>query len=98
MRLIKKINLKPIREFTEKIVEISSNIRLLQEELENILSYASELEKFFSAGKLSKETFETNKTMLKKEKVRVSSKLNQAIDKALKLIKKTRLVIEESRI
>ncbi len=98
MEVIKKIDLSSIEEFMKEIVASSSQIKLLQEELEDVILHANENEKLFSAGKISKEVYKKNKARLVKEKNQLRKKINVELSKLIKIINETKKLMEANRI
>jgi NCAIR mutase (PurE)-related protein len=98
MSVIKRIDLDFINEFIKNIVGVSSQIKLFQEELEDVILQMRENKNYFSTGKISKEIYERNKIILEKEKEKLSSRIDEEIERGLKIIKEAKLVFEENRI
>lgn len=84
---MKKIELNKIQELTKKIFEVSSEISLVQEELENLLSLIDKNSTEYQKGKISKEMFESNEKRLKKESALRIKKINNLVSEALKFLK-----------
>lgn len=73
---LKKVDLEAIENSLNKILEISAQTRLFQDQLENSLGYERENEEFFREGKISKKVYEKNKAKIEKEKKMLSSKID----------------------
>ncbi|MEM5790472.1 MAG: hypothetical protein QXP77_00215 [Candidatus Aenigmatarchaeota archaeon] len=84
---MRKIELNKIQELTKKIFEASSEISLVQEELENLLSLIDKNSIEYQKGKISKEMFESNEKRLKKESALRIKKINNLVSGALKFLK-----------
>ncbi|RLI97857.1 MAG: hypothetical protein DRP00_03265, partial [Candidatus Aenigmatarchaeota archaeon] len=80
---MKKINLEQIQEASRRIFEISSEIHLLQDELENLLSLIDKNSLEYQKGKISREVFESNEKRLKKESALRIKKINQLVREGL---------------
>jgi len=84
---MEKIELNKIQDSTKKIFEACSEISLLQEELENLLSLIEKNSAEYQKGKISKEMFESNEKRLKKESALRIKKINKLVEDALKFLK-----------
>lgn len=98
MGVINKIDLGSIENFVKEIIASASQVKLLQDELEDVLLHASDNEKLFSAGKISKEIYKENKLRLRKEKSQLRKKINDELRKLVGIINETKKLIEANRI
>jgi len=94
---MKKINLEQIQEASRRIFEISSEIHLLQDELENLLSLIDKNSLEYQKGKISREVFESNEKRLKKESALRIKKINQLVKEGLELLKKAEKEIKAQK-
>jgi len=98
MGVINRIDLNSVEELIKKIVSISSEIKLLQDEIEDVLIHTKENEKLFSDGKISKDVYKENKTKLKSEMNELRKKVKGKIVEALKIVENGEKIIEANRI
>ncbi|MEM5790473.1 MAG: hypothetical protein QXP77_00220 [Candidatus Aenigmatarchaeota archaeon] len=98
MGVIKRIDLNSIEEILKKIIGASSELKLLQDEMEDVFSHLSENEKLFSNGKISKDVYNENKARLKNEANELKKKLKEKIAEAIKILENGRKIIEANRI
>jgi len=94
---MKKVNLEQIQEASRRIFEISSEIHLLQDELENLLSLIDKNSLEYQKGKISREVFESNEKRLKKESALRIKKINQLVKEGLELLKKAEKEIKAQK-
>ena len=94
---MKKINLEQMQEASRRIFEISSEIHLLQDELENLLSLIDKNSLEYQKGKISREVFESNEKRLKKESALRIKKINQLVKEGLELLKKAEKEIKAQK-
>ena len=94
---MKKINLEQIQEASRRIFKISSEIHLLQDELENLLSLIDKNSLEYQKGKISREVFESNEKRLKKESALRIKKINQLVKEGLELLKKAEKEIKAQK-
>lgn len=81
------IKLEKIRGYTRKIYENSSDVKVLQEELEDMLSAIDKNNIEYNKGKISKEVFEDNKKNFKNQSLVIIKKLNKTVDVSINCIK-----------
>lgn len=81
------INLEKIRDTIRKIYEKSSDIKILQEELDNMLGTIDKNNLDYNNGKISKEIYESDYKKLKKESIGIIKKINKNIKSNLDFIK-----------
>lgn len=98
MPIIRRIDLNFIKKFVDDTIKLISQIKLFQEELEDVTIQINENEKYFSEGKISKDVFEANKKMLEKERLEVSLKIEKLAERISKIIKRAKSKIEENKI
>jgi ribosomal protein L18E len=85
---MKKINLEKIQEKTKRIYGISSEISLLQEELENLITAIDKNSSEYQRGNISRDIFETNEKKLKKRSAMKIRKINKLVEEGIKLLEK----------
>lgn len=83
----KMINLEKIRTCTRKIYEDSSSVKVLQEELEYMLSAIDKVNLEYNKGKISKEIFSIDEKKLKKESLSLIKKINKMVNNNLNCVK-----------
>jgi hypothetical protein len=98
MTVVKKINLNAVEEFVKNMIKASLNIKLLQDELEDVILQLKDNEKYLSRGDISLDVYKENKSMLEKNKKEILSKINEAIRDALSIAKNGKALIEMNRI
>jgi len=81
------INLEKIRKIIRKIYENSTDIEVLQEELEDMLTAIDNLNLKYKSGKISKEDYNFSNKKFKKESLSLINKINKLVDLNLNLIK-----------
>jgi hypothetical protein len=83
---LKSINLEKIQQSTKRIYEMSSEISLLQEELEDMLTTINQNFMDFKRGKISREFFKANEKKLKTKSLRIIKRINTLVDDSSKHI------------
>lgn len=76
-----------IQEFTTKIYEGSSEIKVLQEKLEDMLSAIDKNNLDYNRGKLPKEIFQAEDNKLRKEGAQLVKSINNLVNDILNYIK-----------
>jgi allophanate hydrolase subunit 1 len=84
--MLKMINFEKIRTFTRKIYESCSEIRVNQEELEDMITAIDKLNVEYKKGRISKDTFSANEKRLKKESQKIIKNINSLIISSIKTI------------
>ena len=84
--MLKMINFEKIRTFTRKIYEDCSEIRINQEELEDMITAIDKLNTEYKKGKISKDTFSVDEKRLKKESHKIIKNINSLISSSVKTI------------
>ncbi|MEM5778317.1 MAG: hypothetical protein QXD43_02015 [Candidatus Aenigmatarchaeota archaeon] len=79
----KIINLKKIINIINKIYEDISNVKILQDELEDLLDAIDKINLEYNKGKISKEVFERDGKKFKTESLNVIKKINKLLDSDL---------------
>lgn len=79
----KIINLKKIINIINKIYEDISNVKILQDELEDLLDAIDKINLEYNKGKISKEVFERDSKKFKTESLNVIKKINKLLDSDL---------------
>ncbi|MEM5879068.1 MAG: hypothetical protein QXU74_01065 [Candidatus Aenigmatarchaeota archaeon] len=98
MTLINKINLGDIHMNVRKIINLGFDIRLLQEQLEDVINYISSNKKYLKSGKISKDMYEENEMKLEENKKILIDKINKKIDLLVKIAEKSKEVIGANKI
>ena len=96
--MIKLINLEKLRNLNRKIYENCSEIMIGQEELENMLSAIDRVGVKYSGGRISKETFSSDSTKLKKESLKIIKKINRVVASSLRLVDSINKEISSQKI
>lgn len=96
--VIKKIDLGSIEKSLKNIVETSSQARLMQDQLEAILTHLENNEKYFKVFSISRNTYEKNRIKFEKEKNVLSSEISKSTNGLLKDIGKLERKIAKSKI
>lgn len=96
--MLKMINLGKIRIFTRKIYENCSQIRINQEELDDMLTAIDKLNIEYNKGKLSKDTFSVDDKKLKRESFNLIKNINNLINSSLKSIELISKEISSQRV
>jgi len=84
--MLKMINFEKIRTFTRKMYEDCSEIRINQEELEDMITAIDKLNTEYKKGKISKDTFSVDEKRLKKESSKIIKNINSLISSSIKTI------------
>jgi hypothetical protein len=84
--MIKPVNLEKLRVIARNIYENCSEIRLNQDELENMLTAIDRLGQKYEKGSISKDSFVSNDARLKRETLRMVKAINKNVASNLKLI------------
>jgi len=85
-KLMKKLNLVFIQDKVKTFQEISSEIRITQEQLEDMLSLIDSNTLDFNKGKISKEVFQENDNKLRKESKELIKKINSLVDAGIEIM------------
>jgi len=83
---MKKLNLVFIQDKVKTFQEISSEIRITQEQLEDMLSLIDSNTLDFNKGKISKEVFQENDNKLRKESKELIKKINSLVDAGIEIM------------
>ncbi|HKZ45621.1 MAG TPA: hypothetical protein VJ343_02855 [archaeon] len=81
--LIRKIDIDSIEKYLKAIVETSSQTRLMQDQLENVLANLESNESHFKILGISKVIYNENKERFEKEKRSLSSEIAKSVKKVL---------------
>jgi hypothetical protein len=84
MSIIKKIDFDSVERTLKNVVEVASQARLVQEQLEATLVHIANNETYFRSYGTSKATFEGNREYLEKEKKRFTSEITKSVRQLLK--------------
>lgn len=79
----KVIDLKKTINFVNKIYEDLSNIKIIQDELEELLSTIDKINLEYNRGKISKEIFDRDEKKFKKESVKIIKTVNELLSSDL---------------
>ena len=85
MAIIKRINVNKIESTMNKIIELSSKISFLQEELVHIKSQMDNNKSLLSGGIISGQTFKGNKRNFERRRKDIIREINQDVKILLKL-------------
>ncbi|GEM_PF-5949571 len=98
MGVINRIELNSIEDLIKEIISISSQIKLIQDEAEDVLVHLEENKRLFSEGKISKDVFKDNKQRLKSEIAELKKRFNQEAEKISKVIEDLKKILESNKI
>ncbi|MEM5869915.1 MAG: hypothetical protein QXR09_01975 [Candidatus Aenigmatarchaeota archaeon] len=98
MTLINKINLNDIHANVRKIINLTFDIRLLQDQLEDVINYISSNKKYLESGKISKEMYEENQLKLEEGKKILIEKINKKVELLVKVAEKSKQLIGSNKI
>jgi len=76
-----------ILEHSTKIYENSSEIKILQEKLDDMLSAIDKVNLNYNKGKIPKEVFENDDKKLRRQSVELINSINKLVDDILNLLK-----------
>ena len=82
----KVIDLKKIIGIINKIHENTSNIKIFQDELEELLGVIDKNNLEYKSGKISKEIFDRDEKKFKKQSVRLIKNINKLVNSSLKIL------------
>jgi hypothetical protein len=81
------INSEQIQSYTKKIYENALDAKILQEELEDMLSVIDKNNIEYNNGKISKEIFEISNKRFRNESLNLINKINKLLENNLSFIK-----------
>ncbi|MEM5879069.1 MAG: hypothetical protein QXU74_01070 [Candidatus Aenigmatarchaeota archaeon] len=79
-KAVKKLDLVLLQDRVKAFQEISSDIKITQEQLEDMLSVIDSNTVDFNKGKISKEVFQENDSKLRRESKNLIKKINSSVD------------------
>jgi hypothetical protein len=79
--IIKNINLNEIESNLKEIVGLSFQIKLFEEEYEDVANQLKTSKANFSSGGISRDVYNKNKTMLENESKRLIKKINETVER-----------------
>ena len=79
----KVIDLKKILNIINKIYEDASNIKILQDEIEELLGAIDKINLEYNRGKISKEIFDRDEKKFKKESIKLIKIINKLVSSDL---------------
>jgi len=85
---LKKLDLISTQKNAKIFQEISSDIKLAQKRLDDMLAAIDSNTMEYNNGKISKELFEENDTKLRKDSAKIVKKINSSVDTGMKLLGK----------
>jgi len=98
MITFKKLNLMFVQNTARVLYEVSSDVLLAQERLENMLSAIDANNAEYGKGEISKQMFEENDLRLKKESARLIKNINNSVGRNTKLLEKVIKELESQKI
>ena len=99
MKKAKKIiNLDLMNKLSKRVYEISSEISLLQEEMEDMLTAIDVNILEFKKGMISQQFFKSNERKLKRRTVALIKRINRLVKNAIGLTEKIAREIKSQRI
>ena len=96
--VIEKINSDKIEATLENIFEMSSKLRVLQEDLENINKSLKDVNFDFISGKISKEMYQDSKKELGNKRKIIIDKTNKMVNDILSVSKGLPELISKNKI
>jgi len=96
--VIEKININKIENSLKRIVEESSKLKVLQQELDNANKNLKEVNFNLVSGKVSNQVYQVSKKSLEKKRKILIDKVNKNINIVLTLLKGLSEVINENKI
>jgi len=96
--VLNRINLNIVEFAIKETLELATEARLLQDQLENTLQYLANNEKYFKDGKISKRTYEKNKNRLENEKNILSTRIEENSKNILESMKNLEKTFKDSKI
>ncbi len=98
MGIIKVIRLNDVEDDLKEIVGLSFQIKLFQEEYEDVLNQSKTTKSSLSSGNISKDVYNRNRAILEKEMKRLVGKINDTVEKMKKVSENTQKTIRENTI
>jgi len=96
--VIEKINVNKIENLSKRIIEESSKLKVLQQELDSVNKNLKEVNFNFLSGKVSIQVYNTSKKNLERKRKLLIDKVNKNINTTLPLVKNLSEVINENKI
>jgi hypothetical protein len=96
--VLEKINPDKIDATLERVLEMSSNVRVLQEDMENINKNLKDVNFDYLAGKISKEVYEGSKKDLGKRRKIIIDRINKAVGDILSVSSDLPEIIKNSKL
>jgi len=96
--MLKMINFEKIRTLTRKIYENCSEIRVEQEEIEDMLTAIDKLNTEYKKGKISKDTLLVDERRLKKGSKNIIKSINSLINSSIKIVESINKEISSQKI
>ena len=98
MGIIKGIKLSSIEECLKEVTGMSFQIRLFQEEYEDVINQTKSNKKNLAQGSIPKDVYEKNLGILESEKKRLKGRINETIRRARSVNEKVRSLADSNRI
>ena len=98
MMVIEKVNINKIENSLKRIVEESSRLKVLQQELDNTNKNLKEVNFNLLSGKVSNEVYQTSKKSLENKRKILIDNVNKNINNILSIVKDLSEVINENKI
>ena len=96
--VVEKINVNKIENLSKRIIEESSKLKVLQQELDSVNKNLKEVNFNFLSGKVSIQVYNTSKKNLERKRKLLIDKVNKNINTTLPLVKNLSEVINENKI
>jgi uncharacterized protein YukE len=96
--VIEKVNINKIENSLKRIVEESSRLKVLQQELDNTNKNLKEVNFNLLSGKVSNEVYQTSKKSLENKRKILIDNVNKNINNILSIVKDLSEVINENKI
>ena len=96
--VIEKINIDNIENSSKRVIEESSKLKVLQQELDSVNKNLKETNFNFLSGKVSIQVYQTSKKSLENKRKPLIDKINKNINIILPIMKGLSEVINENKI
>jgi len=96
--VIEKININKIENLSKRIIEESSKLKVLQQELDSVNKNLKEVNFNYLSGKVSIQVYQTSKKNLEKKRKLLIDNVNKNVNITLPILKSLSEVINENKI
>jgi len=96
--VIEKININKIENSLKRVVEESSKLKVLQQDLDNVNKNLKEVNFNFLSGKVSNQVYQTSKKSLENKRKFLIDNINKNINIVLTIVKGLSEDINENKV